>query len=981
MNLDRRIPRVRLELALGLLAAMLLLAGCGGGSVSTPVSPTPTPVTPTAANVQGQWQVIAQSTNGGTGVLIETNLAQSGTNVTAATSSVVLIQGVPGTYTGLGGACDHGALGDDSIQAAVSGQTLSFTLTEAGSLGTGTSTGTATVSSDGTQITSGTYSMPAACGFVGDSGTVTGAVIKPFSGTFAGMLANGATTDAVTVTISQSNYNLTVTGTDNGAPFTLSGTVVGATFHVTGTIAGRSVEYVGLYETAANDFRVYDTSFNSLGVLNAQTSAPPPTPIAVLVSPSIASVQVVQQANFTATVMNDSANKGVTWTLSGSGCTGSACGTLSANSSASGAAVTFTAPATPPTPPTVTLTATSVTNTNKSSAATITVSATTPPPAIVVSVSPTMVSVQVSASQTFAATLQNDAQNKGVNWSLFLSGAACTVSVCGVISPATSMSGANVTYTAPASVPSGTLTLTATSIADSTKSVAASISVTGPAKIAVTVTPATSNVATGGVAQTFSAGVQNDAQNKGITWTLSGANCAGATCGTVSPASTLSGAMVTYTSPASAATLGTIVLTAASVTDSTVSAAALITLTLPPAPTPSSPLNLGEASVPEGFGIPVIATDAAGDIDIAWINQPGPEFVRSTNGGATFSAPLIIPSNMQDTADNNNIQMGVDGSGNINLLWHRELTPTGTVPNSFFSRSTDGGATFSPEVNPGGATSAQLIVHPDGKIAIVWFDQTTSNLLAVSSSDGVNFSAPTTIWTAVGNPMDLIVAAGPQGQIYLFWTQVVTMTNCSILFSSSVDGFTFTPAATISTGAGSCNQTQSALVDSKGDIIVAWDADGAAVFFSHSTNSGVSFSTPISIPTTANPLSPQLAVSPGGIIYIVWVTASGESFARSVDGGATFSPSPPSFVLGQFAVVDACDNVTVIGTGNQGRVEYQRSTDGGATFTAPVIISDLTFNYEEQITLDKSGNVHIVWGVDGPPEIEYVRIPTTCFVH
>ncbi len=875
MNLDCRIPRVRPEPAVGLLAAMFLIAGCGGGSVSTPVSSTPTPVTPTAANVQGQWQVIAQSTNGGTGVLIETNLAQSGTSVTAATSSVVLIQGVPGTYTGLGGACDHGALGDDSIQATVSGQTLSFTLTESGSLGTGTSTGTATVSSDGTQITSGTYTAPAACGFVADSGTVTGAVIKPFSGTFAGMLANGSTTDAVTVTISQSNYNLSVTGTDNGAPFTLSGTVVGATFHVTGTIAGRSVEYVGLYETAANDFRVYDTSFNSLGVLNPQTSAPPPTPIVVSVSPSIASVQVAQQANFTATVMNDSANKGVTWSLSGS---------------------------------------------------------------------------------------------------------ACAAATCGGIAPTSSASGTAVVYTAPTAVPSGTVTLTATAVSDSTKFGSAAITITGGPAITVSVSPATASLATGGVTQSFTAAVQNDSQNKGVTWTLAGANCSGATCGTVSPASTLSGAMVTYTSPASGATLGTVVLTATSVADSRASAAASITLTAPPAPTPSAPLNLGEASVPEGFGIPVIATDDAGNVDIAWINQPGPEFVRSTNGGATFTAPLIIPSNMQDTADNNNIQMGVDGSGNINLLWHRELTPTGTVPNSFFSHSTDGGATFSAEVNPSGATSAQLIVHPDGKIAIVWFDQTTSNLLTVSSSDGVNFSAPTTVWTAVGNPMDLIVASGPQGQIYLFWTQVVTMTNCSILFSSSVDGNTFTPAAAISGGAGSCNQTQSALVDSKGNIIVAWDADGASVFFSHSTNGGASFSTPISIPTTANPLSPQLAVSPDGTIYIVWVSSSRESFARSVDGGATFSPSPPSFVLGQFAVVDSCDNVTVIGTGNQGRVEYQRSTDGGATFAAPVVISDLTFNYEEQITLDKSGNVHIVWGVDGPPEIEYVRIPTTCYV-
>ena len=137
--------------------------------------------------------------------------------------------------------------------------------------------------------------------------------------------------------------------------------------------------------------------------------------------------------------------------------------------------------------------------------------------------------------------------------------------------------------------------------------------------------------------------------------------------------------MVTYTSPASAVNPGTIVLTATSVADNTASAAATITLSTPPAPTPSSPLNLGEASVPEGFGEPVIATDSAGNIDVAWINQPGPEFVRSTNGGTTFSAPLIIPSNMQDTVEGNNVQMGVDGNGNINLLWHRSGTSTSSA--------------------------------------------------------------------------------------------------------------------------------------------------------------------------------------------------------------------------------------------------------------------------------------------------------------
>src|SRR5260370_41553684 len=48
------------------------------------------------------------------------------------------------------------------------------------------------------------------------------------------------------------------------------------------------------------------------------------------------------------------------WSLSGAGCNGATCGTLSASSSASGVAITYTAPASVPNPATVTLTATSV---------------------------------------------------------------------------------------------------------------------------------------------------------------------------------------------------------------------------------------------------------------------------------------------------------------------------------------------------------------------------------------------------------------------------------------------------------------------------------------------------------------------------------------------------------------------------------------------------------------------------------------------
>ena len=75
-------------------------------------------------------------------------------------------------------------------------------------------------------------------------------------------------------------------------------------------------------------------------------------------------------ANFTATVDNDSQNKGVAWELSGTGCSGATCGTLS---NVAATTVTYTAPAAVPTPPTVTLKATSVTDTTKFGTAAITV--------------------------------------------------------------------------------------------------------------------------------------------------------------------------------------------------------------------------------------------------------------------------------------------------------------------------------------------------------------------------------------------------------------------------------------------------------------------------------------------------------------------------------------------------------------------------------------------------------------------------------
>lgn len=95
------------------------------------------------------------------------------------------------------------------------------------------------------------------------------------------------------------------------------------------------------------------------------TAPPPPPVVSVDLQPPTANVQVGLTQQFTATVSN-AANTSVTWLLSGAGCAGAACGSISASG-------LYTAPASVPNPASVTVTATSVQDPTKSDTAVVTI--------------------------------------------------------------------------------------------------------------------------------------------------------------------------------------------------------------------------------------------------------------------------------------------------------------------------------------------------------------------------------------------------------------------------------------------------------------------------------------------------------------------------------------------------------------------------------------------------------------------------------
>jgi len=125
-------------------------------------------------------------------------------------------------------------------------------------------------------------------------------------------------------------------------------------------------------------------------------------------------------------------------------------------------AITYTAPSSVPNPATVTLTATSVSDGTKSSAATITVTS-GGSGNISVSVTPKRGGLTISQSLAFTAAVANDVGGAGVTWS---------ASAGSFSSQSTTFA----TYVAP--ITPGVVTITATSVADVTKSASATIGVT-----------------------------------------------------------------------------------------------------------------------------------------------------------------------------------------------------------------------------------------------------------------------------------------------------------------------------------------------------------------------------------------------------------------------------------------------------------------------------------------------------------------------
>jgi hypothetical protein len=398
-----------------------------------------------------------------------------------------------------------------------------------------------------------------------------------------------------------------------------------------------------------------------------------------------------------------------------------------------------------------------------------------------------------------------------------------------------------------------------------------------------------------------------------------------------------------------------------------------------------------------------VAVDSKGNVNVVWLdNSSGynvPLFSRSSDGGATFSAPLPISSHAGFNAAG--LEMALDASGNIYVVWTDNSPGNSAV---FFTSSSDGGATFSTPLNlsndSGSATSPQIALDSSGDINIVWQDTTPgkSQILFTRSTDsGAGFSTVVNVSNNSDTESSPQIAVDSIGNINVVWADIGSA-NFAILYSRSADGgatFSATsavdsvPITTDPYAPGNDGEVENpeVAVDQAGDINIIWtgifyngDFDDFYVGFSRSIDGGTTFSAPQQIlGATGGPISPALAVGPDGEISVVSntnpyapdVEAIIVVLIQSVDGGITFTTPWTSGNCGTATnpqvAVDSSGKIDIVyafSAGNQNcptsGIFFVQSPDDNS-FSTPQNVSGNVFVNSPVMSVDASGNVYVPW--------------------
>lgn len=309
---------------------------------------------------------------------------------------------------------------------------------------------------------------------------------------------------------------------------------------------------------------------------------------------------------------------------------------------------------------------------------------------------------------------------------------------------------------------------------------------------------------------------------------------------------------------------------------------------------------------------------------------------RSTDGGQSFSTEINVSSDTDQS-----LSPAVAASGtNVYVAW--VSSEAYTQDKIYFKRSSDGGGTFGPTIDLGGPAywGFRPVVVADGsRVSVGWFDG-SGNFLFRRSNDGASFDPAMTLATG----MCCVSVSQTTDAIYFAFTKGGGPYDI-VHVRRSTDGGAIFQVYTIATPAKTAPKV---LFGSQIDVNIVWVEqvpkkknypENYDIFSSVSNDGGVTWSVPLNL--SNNPTDsrfPRISVG-GSSVYVAWQ-----------DGGGTVSK-------GQ---LDRTSDLLL-----------RQSTDRGQTFQPTIKVTDAVYCCTGYTSFDLTvagGSVYLVW---------YQQIPNT----
>ncbi len=372
---------------------------------------------------------------------------------------------------------------------------------------------------------------------------------------------------------------------------------------------------------------------------------------------------------------------------------------------------------------------------------------------------------------------------------------------------------------------------------------------------------------------------------------------------------------------------------------------------------------------------------------------------------AAPAAPHFGPSAMIDqppayTAGNPSIAIGSDGVAYVAFAgWAGSTTGT----DIFFSKSADGRTWKVPiRVNNDATANAQtnpsLALDRGNNISIAWVDSRGGNQdiwFSKSTNGGQSFSPNVLVNLVTTNAQtEVHIAIDPVDPmlIHAVWTDTRTAGNPDIYYANSTDGgVSFNPSSRVNNDAGAAEQGSPAIaVAPNRDVHVVWRdariaAKGMDIYAARSTNRGASWiypSNPVNDDSgNAAQQEPTIAVDGAGTIYVAWtdfrsgITAPDIYSARSNNAGVSFAANlkvnddvgpvwqmSPSLAANGGKIVVAWADLRTVGSTNWD-IYASASTDG-LTWSANTKVNDdslVSNQVTPSVAIDSAGDVFAAW--------------------